>query len=148
MKVILLQDVKSLGKKDEIVNVKDGYARNYLFPRELAVEATQGRVNRVAEKKKAQKIQREKDKEEAEKLADKLSSTEIVLKTKAGAKGKLFGSITNKDIAEAIEAQHKIEVDRKKIILGDAIKALGSYKIDIKVYPGVVAKLKVNIVEE
>lgn len=147
MKVILLKDVKSIGKKDDIVEVKDGYARNYLLPRELAVEATEGRINRVSDKRKAEKQKKQKEKEEAKILKSELEKLKIVIKTKAGSKGKLFGSITNKDIAEALKSQHSIEIDRKKIILGEAIKAIGSYDLDIKVYPEVTARLKVYIEE-
>jgi large subunit ribosomal protein L9 len=148
MKVILLKDVKSLGKKDEIVNVSDGYARNYLFPRNIAVEATKGKINEISDKKKAEEKKKEKEIEEAKALSNKLNNIEVVLKTKAGSSGKLFGSITNKDIAEVIKSQHKIEIDRKKIILSDAIKALGTYEIDVKVYPEISAKIKVTVTEE
>lgn len=148
MKVILLKDVKSLGKKDEIVNVSDGYARNYLFPRNIAVEATKGKINEISDKKKAEEKRKEKEIEEAKALSNKLNNIEVVLKTKAGSSGKLFGSITNKDIAEVIKSQHKIEIDRKKIILSDAIKALGTYEIDVKVYPEISAKIKVTVTEE
>lgn len=148
MKVILLQDVKSLGKKDEIVNVSDGYARNYLLPRNIAVEATKGKVSEIFDKKKAEEKKKEKEMEEAKALSNKLNNIEIILKTKAGSSGKLFGSITNKDIAEVIKSQYKIEIDRKKIILSEAIKALGTYEIDVKVYPEVAAKLKVTVTEE
>lgn len=148
MKVVLLQDVKSLGKKDEIVNVSDGYARNYLFPKNLAAEATSGKLNEISEKKKALENKKKKELEEAKALAKKLNNKEIVLKTKAGTSGKLFGSITSKDIADMIKSQYKIEVDKKKVVLDDAIKALGSHLVEIKIYPDITAKIKVIVTEE
>lgn len=148
MKVVLLQDVKSLGKKDEIVNVSDGYARNYLFPKNLAAEATSGKLNEISEKKKALANKKKKEQEEAKALAEKLNNKEVILKTKAGANGKLFGSITNKDIADMIKSQYKIEVDKKKVVLDDAIKTLGSHLVEIKIYPEITAKIKVMVTEE
>ena len=148
MKVILLQDVKDLGKKGELVNASDGYARNFLFPRKLAVEATAGKLKEIEDKKAAERNRKEKELKEAKELAEKLSKMEINFKTKAGENGKLFGSITGKDVADALKAQHNIEVDKKKVVLHDAIKALGVYQVEIKVYPEVSAKINVKVVEE
>jgi len=148
MKVVLLQDVKDLGKKDQLANVSDGYARNFLFPRKLAAEATTGILKEIEDKKSSEKKRKEKELEAAKKLADKLGKLEINFKTKAGENGKLFGSITSKDVADAIKAQHKIEVDKKKVVLHDAIKALGAYQVEIKVYPEISAKINVKVVEE
>lgn len=148
MKVVLLQDVKDLGKKGELVNASDGYARNFLFPRKLAVEATTGRLKEIEDKKSAEKNRKEKELGAAKELADKLSKLEVLFRTKAGENGKLFGSITGKDVAEAIKAQHKIEVDKKKIVLHDAIKSLGTYQVEIKVYPEVSTKISVKVVEQ
>ncbi|HCJ57410.1 50S ribosomal protein L9 [Lutispora sp.] len=148
MKVVLLQDVKSLGKKDDIVNVSDGYARNYLFPRKLAAEATAGKLNEISDKKSSLENKKKKELEEAKALAERLSKIELVIKTKAGVNGKLFGSITGKDIAEIIKQKHKIEIDKKKIVLDDAIKALGTQDVEVKVYPEVSAKIKVTVTEE
>jgi large subunit ribosomal protein L9 len=148
MKVVLLQDVKDLGKKGELVSASDGYARNFLFPRKLAVEATEGRLKEIEDKKSSEKNRKEKELAAAKELAEKLGKLEVNFKTKAGENGKLFGSITGKDIAEAIKAQHKIEVDKKKVVLHDAIKALGTYQVEIKVYPEVSAKISVKIVEQ
>jgi len=148
MKVVLLQDVKDLGKKGELVNASDGYARNFLFPRKLAVEATTGRLKEIEDKKAAEKNRKEKELGAAKELADKLSKLEVLFRTKAGENGKLFGSITGKDVAEAIKTQHKIEVDKKKIVLHDAIKALGTYQVEIKVYPEVSTKISVKVVEQ
>lgn len=148
MKVILLQDVKSLGKKDDIVNVSDGYARNFLFPKKLAVEATVGKLNEISDKKSSLENKKKKELEQAKALAEKLNKVEIVIKTKAGVNGKLFGSITAKDIADLLNQKHKIEVDKKKIVLDDAIKSLGTYEVEIKVYPEVTAKVKVTVAQE
>lgn len=148
MKVILLQDVKNLGKKDQLVNVSDGYARNYLIPRNLAAEATPGRIKEIENKKVLEKKKTEKELQQAKELAEKLGKLEVGFRTKSGENGKLFGSITGKDIAEAIKLQHNIDVDKKKIVLHDAIKALGTYQVEIKVYPEISAKIDVKVVEE
>ncbi|HWR61724.1 MAG TPA: 50S ribosomal protein L9 [Clostridia bacterium] len=148
MKVVLLQDVKDLGRKGELVNASDGYARNFLFPRKLAVEATTGKLKEIEDKKAAEKNRKEKELSAAKELADKLSKLEVLFRTKAGENGKLFGSITGKDVAEAIKAQHKIEVDKKKVVLHEAIKALGTYQVEIKVYPEVSTKINVKVVEQ
>jgi len=148
MKVVLLQDVKSLGKKDDIVNVSDGYARNFLFPKKLAVEATVGKLNEISDKKSSLENKKKKELEKAKALAEKLNKIEILVKTKAGVNGKLFGSITAKDIADIIKQKHKIEIDKKKIVLDDAIKSLGTQEVEIKVYPEVTAKVKVTVAQE
>lgn len=148
MKVILLKDVKALGKKDEIVNVSDGYARNYLLPRDIAVEATSGKLKEIHIKREADKDKKAKEIEEARGLSERLSKLEVIIKSKAGSSGKLFGSITNKDISDSIKKQHKIEIDRKKIVLSEPIKTLGSHEIEIKVYPEVTSKIIVKVIEE
>ncbi|HOS68865.1 MAG TPA: 50S ribosomal protein L9 [Bacillota bacterium] len=148
MKVVLLQDVKDLGKKEQLVNVSDGYARNYLFPRKLAAEATSGKLKELEEKKNAEMIKKDKEKQAAKELADKLGKLEVNFKVKAGENGKLFGSITSKDVADAIKSQHKTEIDKKKIVLHDAIKALGTYKVEIKVYPEISALINVKVEEQ
>ncbi|HHY78366.1 MAG TPA: 50S ribosomal protein L9 [Clostridiales bacterium] len=148
MKVVLLQDVKALGKKDDVVDVSDGYARNFLFPKGLAVEATKGKLNEISQKKSALENKKRQEMEEAKALAERLSKIEVAIKTKAGAGGKLFGSITAKDIADIIKKEHKIEIDKKKIVLDDAIKSLGTQEVEIKVYPEISAKVKVTVVQE
>ncbi|OGO76821.1 MAG: 50S ribosomal protein L9 [Clostridiales bacterium GWB2_37_7] len=148
MKVILLQDVKDLGKKDAIVNVSDGYARNFLFPRKAAVEASEGALKTIADKKSSEANKKNMEVQAAKDLADKLSKIEINIKSKTGDNGKLFGSITNKDIAEIIKSKHKIEIDKKKIVLNDAIKTVGIYQAEIKVYPEISAKVKIIISAE
>lgn len=148
MKVILLQDVKELGKKDTMVNVSDGYARNFLFPRKLAVEASEGALKTIADKKSSLVNKKNMELQAAKDLADKLNKIEINIKSKTGENGKLFGSITNKDIADIIKSKHKIEIDKKKIVMNDTIKAIGTYQAEIKVYPEVSAKVKVTISAE
>lgn len=148
MKVVLLQDVKALGKKDDVVDVSDGYARNFLFPKGLAVEATKGKLNEISQKKSALENKKRQEMEEAKALAERLSKIEVAIKTKAGAGGKLFGSITAKDIADIIKKEHKIEIDKKKIVLDDAIKSLGTQEVEIKVYPEISAEVKVTVVQE
>ncbi|NLZ52956.1 MAG: 50S ribosomal protein L9 [Thermoanaerobacteraceae bacterium] len=147
MKVILLEDVKKLGKKGDLVNVADGYARNYLFPRNLAQEATAGGIKQLKQEKAALEKKKRKELEQAKELAAKLASTTVTLKVKSGGQGKLFGSVTSKDISEALKEQQNIEVDRRKIELPESIKSLGSYQVDIKLAPEVDAKLTVKIVE-
>jgi large subunit ribosomal protein L9 len=146
MKVILLQDVKELGKKDTVANVSDGYARNFLFPRKLAVEASEGAMKTIADKRSSEINKKNQELKTAKELADKLNKIEVEIKAKCGENGKLFGSITNKDIAEIIKTKHKIELDKKKIVMNDAIKTVGTYEVEIKVYPEVSAKVKVTIV--
>ena len=145
MKVILLQDVKDLGKKDSVVNVSDGYARNYLFPRKAAIEASEGGLKTIADKNNSVINKKNKEVQAAKDLADKISKIEVSIKAKTGDNGKLFGSITNKDIAEIIKSQHKIEIDKKKIVLSDAIKAVGTYQAEVKVYPEISAKIKIIV---
>ncbi len=147
MKIILLEDVKKLGKKGDLVDVADGYARNYLFPRDLAEEATAGKIKQLKKEKAALEDRKEKEKEQAQEIAEKLSKAEVSLKVKAGEQGKLFGSVTTKDISEALKKQCKIEVDRRKIELFEPIKTLGEHKVDIKLFPEVVASLTLKIIK-
>ncbi|NLU36035.1 MAG: 50S ribosomal protein L9 [Clostridiales bacterium] len=148
MKVILLQDVKGHGKKGDVVNASDGFARNYLFPRKLAVEATEKNLRELKNKQAAEAKRRQQEFEEAQKLADAISKAEVVVKAKSGEGGKLFGSITNKEIADALKKDHNIDLDRKKIVLQEPIRSLGNFELDVKVYPEVSAKLKVRVEEE
>ncbi|MCX7747859.1 MAG: 50S ribosomal protein L9 [Clostridia bacterium] len=148
MKVILKQDVKGLGKKESMVEVSDGYARNFLFPKGLAVEASASNINVMNTKKEAEKSRKERELAQAKALAEKLKATNLVLKARAGDNGKLFGAITSKDIAEKLKTNLNIDVDKKKINLSDAIKSLGTFEIEIKLYPEVSAKLNVKIEQE
>lgn len=148
MKVILQADVKGKGKKGDIINVSDGYARNFLLPKGLAIEATKTNMNVAKMKKAAEEHKKSQELEEAKALAEKLSKVTVTIKAKAGENGKLFGSITSKDIADVLKSQHKIEIDRRKLNLDEAIKSLGTFQVEVKVYPEVSAKIAVNVVEE
>ncbi|MDK2798787.1 MAG: large subunit ribosomal protein [Clostridiales bacterium] len=148
MKVILQADVKGQGKKGDLVNVSDGYARNYLIPKGLAVEATNANVNVMKMQKAAQAFKKEKELAQAKELAQKLSKVTVTIKAKAGENGKLFGSITSKDIAETLKSQHKISIDKRKIDLPEAIKTLGTTNVEVKIYPEVTGKIKVSVIEE
>jgi len=145
MKVILQQDVKGSGKKGDIVNVSDGYARNFLFPRGLAIEANEANLKNLKNKKEAEAHRKAQELEQAKALAAKMKGLSVEITAKAGENGKLFGSITNKEIAEALNKQHKIKVDRKKIVLDEPIKSLGELTVEVKVYPEISSQLKVVI---
>jgi large subunit ribosomal protein L9 len=145
MKVILLEDVKSLGKKGDLVKSKTGYARNYLIPRELAIEATKENLAKWKEEQKELEEKRKAEENEALKLKEKIEKTTIQLKAKGGEGGRLFGSITSKDIGEALEKQAKIDIDKRKIELKDNIKTAGITLVDVRVYPEITAELKVNV---
>lgn len=148
MKVILKQDVKGLGKKDDLVNVNDGYARNFLLPRNLALEATKSNINVMNTKKEAEKTKKERELAQAKVLAKKLGELTIIIKTKAGENGKLFGSITSMDIADKLKSDFNLEIDKKKINLQEPLKTLGSSEVEVKVYPEVSARLTVKIEQE
>lgn len=148
MKVILKQDVKGLGKKESMVEVSDGYARNFLMPKGLAVEASATNINVMNTKKEAEKSRKERELAQAKALAEKLKSITVVIKGKAGENGKLFGSITNKDIADKLKKDFNIEIDKKKINLEDALKALGTTEVEVKLYPEVSTKMTVKIEQE
>ncbi|MBR2444815.1 MAG: 50S ribosomal protein L9 [Clostridia bacterium] len=148
MKVVLLQDVKSQGKKNQIIDVSEGYARNFLFPRKLAVVADAKAINDVKNKESSDKHKKEVEKAEAKALADKISELTVKLSCEAGNDGRFYGAVTAKDISEAVKAQFGLEVDKRKIVLDAPIKAFGTYKLDVKVYPDVVGKLTVTVVEK
>ena len=146
MKVILLDNIKGVGKKDEIINASDGYARNYLFPKKLAVEANSGNLANLKAKQESNQFRKDMQKEEALKLADKMKSLNLIIKVKAGENGKIFGGVTAKEISENLKSQYNIEVDKKKINLNETIKNIGSQTVDIKLYEGVIGKLKVQTI--
>lgn len=148
MEVILVKDVKGQGKKGDVVKVSDGYARNFLLPKGYAIEATEGSKRKLKEEKTQLQKKQQQEKDKAKKLADKISALEVNLKVKAGDNGKLFGSVTGKDIAEALKKQHGIEADKKRIALDEPIKNTGEFIVEVKVYPEVSAQLKVVIKEE
>lgn len=147
MKVILLQDVKKIGKKGDVIEASDGYARNFLFPKKLAQEASSSNMHILNNKKENERKQKLAELEAAQKLAGELKGKEIKINAKAGENGKLFGAITSKDVAQLIKEQYKIEIDKKKIVM-DTIKLAGGYDIDIKLYPEVSTKMKVIIVPQ
>lgn len=148
MKVILTQDVKNLGKKNTLVNVSDGYARNFLIPKGLAVEATASAVNEMKLKENAEKTRKENERANARKLAEKLKGITVTFVTKSGDNGKLFGSITAKDIADKLEKEHNVQVDKKKIMLPDVIKSLGVYDVELKLHAGVSSNIKVKVINQ
>lgn len=147
MKVILNADIKGVGKKNEIINASDGYARNYLFPKKLAVPADTQNMNLLNAKKASEQHKKDLECEEAKKVQEKMKTIVLKITTKAGENGKTFGSITSKEIAESLEKQFKIKVDKKKIVLPEQIKTLGTYVVDVKLYEGVVGKLTVSVTE-
>ena len=145
MKVILLQDVKKMGKKGDVIEASDGYARNYLFPRKLAEEATANALHVVNAKKENERKNKLAELEAAQKLAAELKGKEVTINAKAGDNGRLFGAITNKDVAEVINSQFNLSIDKKKIVV-NTIKVAGTYEVEVKLYPEVSTKMKVNIV--
>ena len=147
MKVLLLADVKGQGKKDQIVEVSDGYARNFLFPKKLAVVADARVMSETRTKEEARQFKLKEEKAAAVALAQKLSSLTVHLYATSGGDGRLYGSVTSKDIAERLMAEHKIEIDKRKIVLSENIKAYGTYVVEIKVYTEVSAKLNVSVSE-
>lgn len=147
MKVILLQDVKTLGKKGDVVDVSDGYAKNFIFPKKLGLEANAKNMN----ERKLQKANEEKVAakilEEAKEFAKIIETKQVVVKLKAGEGGKTFGSISSKEIATEAKNQHDLEIDKKKIQLPEQIKSIGTYEVFVKLHPQVNAKLKVKVEE-
>jgi large subunit ribosomal protein L9 len=144
MKVILLKDVKGVGKKDEVINTSDGYARNFLFPRKLAEEATDNNIHRVNLKNEAERKKKLEETEKAQAQAKELKNKVIKIKTKSGEGGRLFGSITSKDIAEEIKKQLNLEIDKKKLVI-DSIKQLGEYTAELKLYPEISTTIKIIV---
>jgi len=145
MKVILLQDIKGVGKKDDVINAADGHARNFLFPKKLAIEATKDSLAKLQGQKDAVVRKKLKEAEEALALKNVLESKVIKITVKKGDTGKLFGSVTSKEISEALASQENIVVDRKKIALDDPIKTTGTKQVDVKLYTDITAKLTVEI---
>ena len=146
MKVILLSDIKGVGKKDQIINANDGYARNYLFPKKLAVEATTGNLSNLKAKQESNQYRKDMQKEEAINLANKLKEINLIIKVKAGENGKIFGGVTAKEIADNLKTQYNIEIDKKKVNISETIKVIGTRTVDIKLYEGVIGKLKINVI--
>ena len=148
MEVILLEDVKSLGKKGEIVKVNDGYARNYILPKKIGVEANSKNRNELELKKQSEARTAQKHLEAAKELAAQLAAGKVELQIKVGEGGKAFGSVSNKEIGAAVKEQMGLDVDKKKIQLKEAIKVLGTHEVPVKLHPKVTAALKVIVTEE
>ena len=148
MKVILQEDIKGKGKKGDIVNVSDGYARNFLLPKGKAVEANKENLARLKEQKAAEQKRKQQQQEEFSELAQRLSGITVTISAKAGDQDKLFGSVTSKEIVEQLKEQFDIDIDKKKINLPEPIKHLGNFTVEVKLYPGINAQLKVNVTQQ
>ena len=148
MKVILLQYIKNVGRKEQIIEANDGYARNYLFPKKLAIEATKDNMLKLQAKKTSEANKKKAEIEANKEIAKKIEKIELTIKAKVGENSKIFGGITSKEIAEELKKQHKFEIDRKKITLKDTIKSLGRYTAEIKFGDGVNAELTINVTGE
>lgn len=148
MKVILQADVKKLGKKGDLVDVAEGYARNFLFPRGLAIEANASNLKSLQNQKSQAKARQERELEEARRQAEQLEKVTLTIARKTGEGGRLFGSVTGGDIVEAVKKAAGIDLDKRKVELDEPIKALGTYEVSVRVHPGVNAALKVQVVEE
>ena len=145
MQVILIEDVKSLGKKGTIVKVNDSYARNYIIPRKLGIEATPKVLNEWKLKKGSEANRKEQERIQAKAMVKEMENWTVVLKEKAGQDGRLFGSVTSKDIAQAVKEQYKIDLDRKKIILKDPLRAVGGYSVEVRLQAEAIGQLSVVI---
>nr|WP_218039590.1 50S ribosomal protein L9 [Dendrosporobacter quercicolus] len=141
-----MEEVKKLGKKGDVIEVSEGYARNFLLPRKLAVEATAVNVNSINQQKASEARKRQQAIDEAKLMAAQLSKLTVTISVKTGEGGKLFGSVTGKDIADALAEQHNIELDKRKIEIKDAIKGLGTYPVIIKVHPEITSRIEVHII--
>ena len=147
MKVILLADVKGLGKKDDMVEAAEGYARNFLIPRKLAILADNKAQNELKGKEASRQYKIEEERKAAKAIAEKLSGITVKIRSASGADGRLYGAVTAKDIAEALEKDHGVKIDKRKLELGDAIRSYGSYTVSVKLYTDVVGKFTVVVHE-
>ena len=148
MRVILKQDIKGVGKKDQIINAADGYARNYLIPKKLAVPADQGNMNNLKAKNESIAYKKGEDLKEAKEIAERMKKITVKIKVKAGENGKLFGAVTAKEISEALKKDFNIDVDKKKVMLNESIKTAGTTRVDIKLNEGVIANVLIMVVPE
>ena len=148
MKVILLNDIKGVGKKDQIIEASDGYARNYLIPKKLAVEANNDNMNKLKAKQESNKYKKDMERKEAEEIANKFKGIMLKVRVKAGENGKIFGGVTSKEIADGLKKDYNITIDKKKVMLNDTIKTLGTVVVDIKLFEGIIGKLKVDIIAQ
>ena len=148
MKVILKADIKGVGKKDQIINASDGYARNFLFPKNLAVEANNENMSKLKAKQDSNNYKKEQEKEEAKRIAEKLSKILLKVQVKAGENGKIFGGVSAKEISELLKKNYQIEIDKKKIELKETIKTLGARTVTIKLFEGVIGTLKIDVISQ
>lgn len=148
MNVILKADIKGVGKKDEVINASDGYARNFLLPKNLAVEANAENMSKLKSKQDANAYKKGQEKEEAKKTADKLSKILLKVPVKSGENGKIFGGVSAKEISELLKSEYKIDIDKKKIEVKETIKTLGTRTITIKLYEGIVGSLKIDVISK
>ncbi len=148
MKLILLENIKGVGKKDEIITANDGYARNYLLPKKLALEANNENLSKLKAKQSSNEHKRQEEKTEAEVMKDKLSKILLKIEVKAGENGKIFGGVTAKEVSEQLNQQYKYNIDKKKIDIKETIKTLGIFNIDVKLYEGVIGTLKIDIISK
>lgn len=148
MKVILKADIKGVGKKDQVINASDGYARNFLFPKNLAVEANNENMSKLKAKQDSNAFKKSQEKEEAIKIADKLSKILLKVPVKTGENGKIFGGVSSKEISDLLKQEYKINIDKKRIEIKETIKTLGLRTINIKLYEGVVGNLKIDVISK
>ena len=148
MKVILLDNIKGVGRKDDIIEANDGYARNFLIPKGKAVEANNANLSKLRAKQSSNEHKLELEKQDAEKIKEKLSDLTLEIKVKVGENGKIFGGVTSKEIADNLKAQKNIDIDKKKIVVKETIKNIGVQVVDIKLFPGIIGKLKIKIMGE
>ena len=148
MKVILTQDVKGVGKKDQILEVNDGYARHFLIPKKLGVQASTANLALLKSKQDSRDFKRQEDKKEAEQIKEKLEKIRLDIKVKSGENGKIFGGVTSKEISDVLKDKYSINIDKKKIELKETIKTVGITTVDIKLFEGVIGKVKVNVIPE
>ena len=148
MKVILKADIKGVGKKDQVINASDGYVRNFLFPKNLAVEANNENMSKLKAQENSKAYKKGQEKEEAKKIAEKLAGIQLKVLVKAGENGKIFGGVSAKEVSDLLKEEYKIEVDKKKIELKETIKTLGVRTLTIKLYEGVIGNLKIDVISK
>ena len=146
MKVILLSDIKGVGKKDQVIEASDGYARNYLFPKKLALEANTENMSKLKSRQNSNQFRKDTEKKQAEEIAKKLKGIMLKIKVRAGENGKIFGGVTSKEISDGLKRDYNIDIDKKKILLNETIKKIGTFTIDKKLYEGVIGKLKIDVI--
>lgn len=146
MKVLLKQDIKGVGKKDQVINASDGYVRNFLFPKNLAVLADEGNMNNLKAKQEAEAAKKKRELENAKEIAESIKNITLKLKVKSGENGKLFGAVTSKEISEALKKEHNIDIDKRKILISESIKNIGTTRVDLKLHEGIIATLSVMVI--